>query len=140
MNTVAPDATAHSVPTPYLRIGGEDGVRRLVRRFYQLMDELPEAAACRAIHPPSLARSEQKLFEYLTGWLGGPPLFVEKHGPPMLRLRHLQAPIDTPEIAGWLACFRQAWQDTVADPALGALVLPQVEGLALHMRNRAPAG
>ncbi len=126
--------------TPYARIGGEEGVRRLVQRFYQLMDELPEAAACRAIHPPSLAAAEQKLFEYLTGWLGGPPLFVEKHGPPMLRRRHLHAPIDTPEITGWLACFNRAWRETVADRGLDALVLPQVEGLARHMRNRAPPG
>jgi hemoglobin len=123
--------------TPYDRIGGEAGVRRLTRRFYALMDSLPEAATCRAIHPPSLESSEQKLFEYLTGWLGGPPLFVERRGPPMLRWRHLHAPIAGPEIEGWLACFRQAWAETVADQALGALVLPQVEGLARHMRNRA---
>lgn len=126
-------------PTPqsaYQRIGGEAGVRALVRRFYQLMDSLPEAAACRAIHPPSLAQAEEKLFEYLTGWFGGPPLFVDKYGPPMLRRRHLHAPIDTPEVAGWLACFHQAWRETVADPELGPLVLPQVEGLARHMRNR----
>ncbi|MDO9712091.1 group II truncated hemoglobin [Paracraurococcus lichenis] len=122
--------------TPYDRIGGEEGVRRLVRRFYALMDELPEAAACRAIHPPSLAGSEQKLFEYLTGWLGGPPLFTDRHGPPMLRRRHLHAPIAGPEIAGWLLCFRRAWAETVEDAALTAAVLPQVEGLAQHMRNR----
>jgi hemoglobin len=122
--------------TPYQRIGGEAGVRRLVARFYQLMDELPAAAACRAIHPPSLTMAEQKLFEYLTGWFGGPPLFVDKYGHPRLRSRHLHAPIDTPEVAGWLLCFRQAWAETVEDAELGAAVLPQVENLAQHMRNR----
>jgi hemoglobin len=125
--------------TPYGRMGGEAGVRRFTRRFYALMDALPEAAACRAIHPPSLGDSEQKLFEYLTGWLGGPPLYVQKHGPPMLRRRHLQAPIAGVEIEGWLACFRRAWAETVEDQALGPLVLPQVEGLARHMRNRPEA-
>jgi hemoglobin len=123
----------------YERIGGEDGVRRLTRRFYALMDELPEAAACRAIHPESLAGSEEKLFEYLTGWLGGPPIFVEKHGPPMLRARHLRVPIGEEEIAGWLVCFRRAWSETVVDEDLTALVMPRVEGLAVHMRNRAGA-
>jgi hemoglobin len=126
-------------PTPYDRIGGEAGVRRLTRRFYALMDTLPEAAACRAIHPADLAGSEAKLFDYLTGWLGGPPIYVEKHGPPMLRRRHLHAPIAGPEIAGWLLCFRQAWAETVTDDALGAAVLPQVEHLARHMRNREDA-
>ena len=56
--------------TPYDAFGGDDFVRKLCARFYGLMDTLPEAAACRAVHPPSLVRAEQKLFEYLTGWLG----------------------------------------------------------------------
>lgn len=122
--------------TPYERLGGEDAVRRFTRRFYALMDREPEAAACRAIHPADLAGSEQKLFEYLTGWLGGPPIFVERRGPPMLRARHLHAPIAGPEIAGWLHCFRRAWDGSFDDPELSALILPQVEKLALHMRNR----
>lgn len=127
--------TTRSETTLYERIGGEAGVRALTRRFYALMDAMPEAAAARAIHPADLAGSEQKLFEYLTGWLGGPPLFVEKRGPPMLRRRHLHVAIGTAEIVGWLACFRKAWGETVSDPALDAAVLPQVEKLAQHMRN-----
>lgn len=121
--------------TLYQRIGGEAGVRALTRRFYALMDSLPEAAATRAIHPPTLEDSEQKLFEYLTGWLGGPPIFVDKRGPPMLRRRHLHVRIGSAEIIGWLACFRTAWGETVNDPYLDAAVLPQVEKLAQHMRN-----
>jgi hemoglobin len=122
--------------TAYVRIGGEAGVRRLVRRFYELMDTLPEAAACRAIHPASLAGSEEKLFMYLSGWLGGPPLFTDRFGHPMLRRRHLHAPIAGPEIQGWLLCFRRAWAETVDDAELTRVVLPQVEHLAQHMRNR----
>lgn len=121
--------------TAYTRIGGEDGVRRLTRRFYALMDERPEAAACRRIHPPSLINSEQKLFEYLSGWLGGPPLFTDKHGPPMLRRRHLLAKIGSEEAAGWLLCFQQAWSETVTDADLGAVILPRIEALGQHMRN-----
>jgi len=122
--------------TLYDRIGGEDGVRRFTRRFYALMDEVPEAAACRAIHPPSLEGSEQKLFEYLSGWLGGPQLFVERRGPPMLRRRHMVAEIGPAEAEGWLICFRWALLDTVADEAVRAAILPQVEQLARHMQNR----
>jgi hemoglobin len=123
--------------TPYDAIGGEIGVRRLVSRFYQLMDELPEAATCRAIHPADLGESAQKLFEYLTGWLGGPPLFVEKRGPPMLRRRHLHVAIAGPEIEGWLLCFTRAWQETVGDDRqMTEIVLPQIISLAQHMRNR----
>ena len=130
------DRPAQPAPlSAYDRIGGADGIRRLTRRFYALMDSLPEAAACRAVHPPSLERAEQRLFEYLSGWLGGPPLFVERHGAPMLRRRHFSARISTPEVEGWLLCFLRAWDDTVEDRALGEAVLPQVEALAHHMRN-----
>ncbi|MCE1238257.1 MAG: group II truncated hemoglobin [Hyphomicrobiales bacterium] len=123
-------------PSLYERIGGEEGVRRFTRRFYAVMDSAPEAAACRAIHPESLDDSEQKLFEFLSGWLGGPQLFVEKRGAPMLRARHLHAPIGEDEMKGWILCFRWALVDTVADPELRAAILPQIEMLAQHMRNR----
>lgn len=129
-------ATPPTGATLYDRIGGEAGVRRLTGRFYALMDSVPEAAACRAIHPPSLEGSEQKLFEYLTGWLGGPQLFVERRGPPMLRRRHMIAEIGPEEADGWLICFRWALLDTVTDEGVRAAVLPQIEALAAHMRNR----
>ncbi len=122
--------------TPYERMGGEAGVRAFTQRFYALMDTLPEAAPARAIHPASLIQAEQKLFEYLTGWLGGPPLFTDKYGHPMLRRRHLHAPIGTEEIAAWLLCFRRAWAETVTDEELTQFVCPQIERLAIHMQNR----
>ena len=98
--------------TLYEAIGGEAVVRPLVRRFYELMDTLPEAKACRDIHPPDMSGSEQKLYEYLTGWLGGPQLYVQKHGPPMLRRRHFVAPIGVEARDGWLLCFERALGET----------------------------
>lgn len=64
--------------TPYHRMGGEAGIWRFTNRFYALMGTLPEAAACRAEHPPSLGNAERRLFEYLSGWLGGPKLHIER--------------------------------------------------------------
>jgi hemoglobin len=121
--------------TPYARIGGEPTIRRLVERFYDLMETTPEGQAARAIHGPNLGPSREKLFMYFSGWLGGPPLFTDRYGPPMLRRRHLHAPIATPEIESWLACFRQAWSETVNDPALTEVLMPQIENLARHMRT-----
>lgn len=125
--------------TLYEAIGGEATVRRLVKRFYELMDTLPEARACRAIHPPSLERSEQKLFEYLTGWLGGPQLYIEKYGHPMLRRRHFVAPIGAAERDGWLICFERAIGEAVPHPALREAVLVPVRQLAEHMQNKPAA-
>ncbi len=139
MTSVENSPAAPPAPTLYDRIGGEDGVRRFTRRFYAIMDSEPEARACRDIHPPSLADSEQKLFEYLSGWLGGPQLFVERRGAPMLRARHMHAPIGQKEGRGWMLCFRWALVDTVADAEVRAAILPQIEMLARHMQNREDA-
>ncbi|MEZ5817603.1 MAG: group II truncated hemoglobin [Hyphomicrobiaceae bacterium] len=124
-------------PTLYAAIGGEETIRRLVRRFYELMDTLPEAKACRDVHPPSLEGSEKKLYEYLTGWLGGPQLYVEKYGHPMLRRRHFVAPIGPAEHAGWMLCFERALAETVENEALREAILTPVTRLAAHMQNKA---
>lgn len=122
--------------TLYEAIGGDDTVKALAKRFYQLMDELPEAKACRDIHPPSLQGSEAKLYDYLTGYLGGPPIYVEKHGHPMLRRRHFVATIGAAERDGWILCFKQAMNETIANPKLREIIWPPIERLAYHMQNQ----
>lgn len=122
--------------TLYEAIGGDATVRALTRRFYQLMDTLPEAARCRAIHPADLSGSEAKFYDYLTGYLGGPPVYVEKHGHPMLRRRHFVAPIGPAERDEWLLCFRRAMEETVENPKLRDIIWPPIERLAFHMQNR----
>ena len=74
--------------TPYFHIGGEFAIRLLVDRFYFYMDTLPKAQGIRAIHQPDLSSANSKLFKFLSGWLGGPNLFMEEFGHPMLRARH----------------------------------------------------
>ena len=104
--------------TLYEAIGGDAAVRALTHRFYVLMDTLPEAARCRAVHPPDLSGSEEKLYEYLTGWLGGPPLYTQKRGHPMLRRRHFMASIGPAERDEWLLCFVRALEETVPSGGL----------------------
>jgi hemoglobin len=127
--------SAPSQETPYQRLGGEAGVRRLVHRFYQLMDELPEAYGIRKLHA-DLSSSEQKLFEFFSGWLGGPPLFEQRRGPVFLRRRHLPFPIAGAERDQWLMCMRMALGECVADAALRERLYEALAGLADHMRNR----
>jgi hemoglobin len=99
----------------YERIGGEEKIRALVRRFYQLMDELPEAYGVRKMHPPSLKGAEGKLFKFLSGWMGGPQLFVQEYGHPMLRQRHMPFSISRKERDEWLLCMGQAIDDVVVE-------------------------
>jgi hemoglobin len=124
------------VLTPYEMLGGEPGLRRLTERFYALMDTLPEAWGIRRLHPESLAGSERKLFEFLSGWLGGPDLYVRRHGHPRLRARHLSFPIASQERDEWMLCMRMACAEVIPDEALRAKLLEAFAGLADHMRNR----
>jgi hemoglobin len=59
-------------PNHYQRIGGAERVRALLVRFYQLMDELPEAYGIRKLHAEDLQGATDKLFKFLSGWMSGP--------------------------------------------------------------------
>jgi hemoglobin len=123
------------ITTPYQRLGGDAGVRRLVERFYALMDSLPEARGIRALHPVDLAGSRENLYLFLSGWLGGPPLYAERRGQPMLRARHLPFAIGPAERDQWMQCMRQALAETVDDELLRVELGGSLARVAEHMRN-----
>jgi hemoglobin len=125
--------------TPFEWIGGEAGVRSLVDRFYDLMDSEPEAAGIRALHPPDLAGSREKLWLFLVGWLGGPPLYVERHGHPRLRARHLPFPIGEAERDAWMWCMDRALDEHPMPDTLREQMRDRLRSLADHMRNQ-PGG
>ena len=123
--------------TLYDQVGGADGLRRLVDRFYTLMDTLPEAWDVRRLHADDLSNSSEKLFMFLSGWLGGPPLYIERFGHPRLRARHLPFSIGARERDQWMLCMREAMLSQLADEALRTNLLGALGALADHMRNRA---
>ena len=127
--------TSHPL-TPYEAIGGETGVRRLVDRFYDLMDTAPEAATVRALHATSLKASREKLFLFLTGWTGGPPVYVERFGHPRLRARHLPFSIGARERDEWLWCMDRALVEHEMPEETRAHLRSRLTHLAAHMRNR----
>jgi len=122
--------------TPYAALGGDTAVRRLVDRFYDLMDTVPEYYGIRKLHPAELAGSRDKLHMFLSGWLGGPPLYIEKYGHPMLRARHLPFAIGVAERDAWLACMLQAMEDEGVEEALREALLKAFHGTADWMRNK----
>ena len=99
-------------------------MRALVDRFYDLMDTLPEAASIRALHPANLKGSRDKLFKFLSGWFGGPPLYMEEYGHPKLRARHLPFPVGEGERDAWMLCMGRALDETALEP----LVREQLKG------------
>lgn len=125
--------------TPYELLGGEARVRELVDRFYDHMDSLPEAKATRDLHAKSLRASREKLFLFLSGWLGGPDLYVQKYGHPRLRRRHMSFSIGKEERDQWLLCMKKAMDDMQIDGELRAFLDQSFLNTADHMRNRAEA-
>ena len=125
-----------SRPTPFELIGGAAAVEALVERFYDLMDSAPEAAGIRVLHPADLGSSREKLRLFLTGWMGGPPLYVERFGPPMLRARHLSFPIGQAERDAWLWCMDQALDLQEMPDELRTFLRDRFSVMADHMRNR----
>lgn len=126
--------------TPYDKLGGESAIQRIVARFYTLMDELPEAYTVRQIHPQDLGGARQSLFEFLSGWFGGPQLYIERHGHPRLRMRHAPYRIGVTERNEWMLCMRHALQDEVADPHLREELTKAFEGMATHIVNTGACG
>ena len=120
----------------YELLGGEAVTAELCRRFYDIMDTDPAVAELRAIHPQDLTQTRQKFYEFMTGWLGGPPLFESKYGHPRLRARHLHTRIDNQMVSQWLYCMKQALEQCVKDNKLRQLIWQNLLPLAHHMKNQ----
>jgi len=121
---------------PYKLLGGEEKVRELVNRFYDIMDESPEAYEIRKLHAPDLGVAREKLFKFLSGWLGGPPLYEQEFGHPMLRRRHLPFPIGERERNQWLICMHQAMDEVGVEGPLRQHLDMAFFRTADHMRNQ----
>ena len=121
--------------TPYAWIGGEEKVKALVERFYDLMDLEPGYEALRAAHGTTLEQAREKLFWFLSGWLGGPQHYTDRFGHPRLRMRHMPFRIGIRERDQWLACMYQAMGEVGIDETLRARLRDSFFQTADWMRN-----
>ena len=117
-------------------LGGEAVLHKLVERFYDLMELEPAYAALRAAHGPLLTQARQKLFWFLSGWMGGPQYYIERFGHPRLRLRHMPFAIGIQERDQWVACMDQAMGELQVEAALRARLRDSFFQTADWMRNR----
>jgi hemoglobin len=124
-------------------LGGQNGgdqvaiqnIRMLVEAFYDVMDSDPKAAPIRAMHPIDLTSSRAKLFMFLTGWTGGPQLYIERYGHPRLRQRHMPFSIDESARDQWMYCMITAMHSIKLDEKLIQKLAEQLHGVADFMRN-----
>lgn len=132
------DDPAEALPTPtaYTLLGGDARVRELVDRFYDLMDLEPAYTELRAAHGTTLDDARDKLYWFLSGWLGGPSLYIERFGHPRLRARHLPFAIGIKERDQWVACMSQAMVDVQMPDALVQRLQQAFMQTADWMRNK----
>ena len=121
--------------TPFEWVGGEERVRALVDRFYDLMDIEPGYAELRHAHGNTLDGARDKLFWFLCGWLGGPQHYTGRFGHPRLRMRHMPFAIGIQERDQWLACMDQAMGEVGLDPVLRQRLNQSFFQTADWMRN-----
>ena len=129
-------AEALPVPTAYELLGGDAPLRTLVDRFYDLMDLEPAYTELRASHGSSLDEARDKLYWFLSGWLGGPSLYIERLGHPRLRARHLPFAIGIQERDQWVACMSQAMVEVQVPDELAQRLHHSFMQTADWMRNQ----
>jgi hemoglobin len=122
--------------TPFQLLGGAGVVRWLTDRFYDIMDSDPSVKVLRDMHPADLTESRDKLYMFLSGWLGGPSLYIEKYGHPRLRARHMPFPVDSVARDQWMSCMSRAVAELVVEEALKEKLLEAFFNTADFMRNR----
>ena len=120
--------------TPY-EILGDDGIKQLVNAFYDVMDELPLAADIRAMHTENLDNVKRMLTAYMTGWMGGPPIYQAIKGTVCLTDPHEPYRIGPKERDQWLACMDEALQRVSASEELKDLLKEPLYRVADTVRN-----
>lgn len=122
--------------TLYEQLGGEAKVRELVDTFYEIMDSDARAKKIRDLHPRDLRLSREKLFMFLSGWMGGEQLYIKKYGHPRLRARHLPFPIGEEERDQWMLCMKEAMSKMNLSLELRATLESAFWKTADFMRNQ----
>ena len=129
-------AEAEEQLNPYDLIGGEAAVRRIVNRFYDIMDSAPEAAGIRALHGTDLAAVRERLFEFLTAWLGGPRLYFQRPASNCIMSAHRPYAIGAAERDAWMMCMRRALEDVGLPADYRAVLQEAFQRMAEAFRNR----
>jgi hemoglobin len=123
--------------TPYEAIGGAGTVARLVEAFYKRVAEHPDLAP---IFPDDLGPVAKKQYAFLTQFFGGPPLFSQEYGPPMLRMRHLPHPITPRRAEAWLECMAGALDEAGVKGPVRDFLWQRLSRTAYHMVNTESRG
>ncbi|ADC48443.1 globin family protein [Alkalihalophilus pseudofirmus OF4] len=119
--------------TPYEALGGEAVLSELVDTFYSYVANHPDLAP---LFPKDLTETARKQKQFLTQFLGGPSLYTEEHGHPMLRARHMPFPISKNEAEAWLSCMNKAMDTVNVEGLIREYMMERLTMTAHHMVNK----
>ena len=123
-----------SAQTPY-EILGDDGIKALAAAFYAAMDDTPEFVDLRNMHGEDLGKVTRMLAAYLTGWMGGPPVYQMIKGTMCLTDPHKPYAIGPKERDMWLACMDEALRRIDASEELKTMLKEPMFRVADTVRN-----
>lgn len=121
-------------PSPFDALEGEDRIRRIVDRFYDIIAE--DAPTLRAMLPKDDSTSRNKLHAYLVEWTGGPAMYSVERGHPRMRMRHMPFKIGDPEVELWLGCMGRSLDENDVDGEVRTFLDGKIMALAHHMKNQ----
>ncbi|WP_218091039.1 globin [Paenibacillus solanacearum] len=116
----------------YQYIGGAPTIRKIVDAFYPKVQAHPLLAP---LFPEDLTPIMEKQYQFLTQFFGGPPMYTEKHGNPMMRARHFPFPITPSRAEAWLDCMKSALEDVIPSEEMRAVILHRLSGPARFFIN-----
>lgn len=115
---------------------GQENITHMLRDFYVELEQ----SSIRAMFPQDMHASAEKSALFFVGLLGGPPLYQQKFGNPMMRARHLPFPINQSARDVWLACFERVLENATERYAFPSQHLQgfrdYLSGFSLWMMNR----
>ncbi|QWU15364.1 hemoglobin [Paenibacillus sophorae] len=113
-------------------LGGAEKLRKLVEVFYSKVQAHPRLGP---LFPADIAPVMDKQYRFLTQFFGGPQLYSELYGQPMMRARHMHVPITEERSEEWLGCMGEALEETGVEETLRSLILHRLAGPARHFVN-----
>ncbi|EGQ4092476.1 globin [Staphylococcus pseudintermedius] len=117
--------------TPY-EVIGQERLYQLIDHFYSLVEQ---DNRINHLFPGDFAETARKQKQFLTQFLGGPDLYTQEHGHPMLRMRHLPFPIDDKAKEAWLENMHTAITHVQLPHGAGDYLYERLRLTANHMVN-----
>lgn len=118
--------------TIYKAIGGAETIDRLVTAFYKRVGKHPKLIP---IFPEDLTETARKQRLFLTQFFGGPRIYEEERGHPMMRRRHLPFPITPERRDAWLDCMKEALEESEINEPYRTAIFEKLTLTANHMMN-----